>query len=148
MDLEALKIEKHDYYHLYHLLKNTDKQVFINTVIDYVYNDFCSKIEDLAYEERYKYLIPHFGWFWRSIPFSNPVKIKVAKDSERVGFCAKNKWDYPERYLTYDEAMNIIGHIDSMRSLTNHRSLKESILDDDFLLASDNLKHYMNSLEI
>ena len=50
--------------------------------------------------------------------------------------------------MTYDEAMNIIVHIDSMRSLTNHRSLKESILDDDFLLASDNLKHYMNSLEI
>lgn len=85
--------------------------------LDASYNNF---IRDCCNSGRYSefgYDVPisFFGSDWRHIEFSQLDKIPIGTNSSslpRVGFMVKNKWDFPERYLTIDEARTVISFLD------------------------------------
>lgn len=62
---------------------------------------------DQAGEKR----IPYIGWFWRSTDFVNK-RITIGKCSDFIGVMENNKWDYPERLMTEEEATTFIQMLD------------------------------------
>jgi len=83
-------------------------------ILDKQYNDFISNRADDKNEK----FVPYIGWFWRHINFSDPTSILIGDGGEFIGFMANNKWDYPERYLTREEAAHVISIIDEAMRLS------------------------------
>lgn len=77
-------------------------------ILDDQYNSFISNRADDGDDKR----VPYIGWFWRHIAFSDPTRIPIGDCGEFIGFMANNKWDYPQRDLTADEAAHVIAIID------------------------------------
>jgi len=75
-----------------------------NSAANYVLNDWCASVADNDTEKR----LPYIGWYWRSVDFAGR-SIPVGDCGDFIGFMENNKWDYPERDLTPDEAEHVIG---------------------------------------
>jgi hypothetical protein len=66
--------------------------------------------------------IPYIGWFWRDTDFAER-NITIGKatvesgyaESGYVGVMEKNKWDYPERQMTPEEAATFIDFLEQAR---------------------------------
>ena len=84
-----------------------NKESLIDYIIDDHYNSFCRQWCDKDAEK----LIPYMGWFWRDVSFSKLI-ISIGKCDSFVGFMENNKWDYPERILTEEEALKFIELLD------------------------------------
>lgn len=94
-------------------LSSMPREWLESAILDGEYNDFISSRADDKTEKR----VPYIGWFWRHIEFSNPKQIPIGDCGEFIGFMANNKWDYPERFLSEDEAMHVISIIDEAMRL-------------------------------
>jgi len=56
--------------------------------------------------------IPYYGWFWRTVDFDSRIRLAYTRHQGRdvpswVGFCAKNKWGYPEFTATLEQSSEI-----------------------------------------
>lgn len=89
-------------------LASKSKEWLEAAILDGEYNDFIRQRADNDGEDHGK-RIPYIGWFWRHIEFSQPTSIPIGDCGEFIGFMANNKWDYPERCLTEDEAAHVRG---------------------------------------
>lgn len=119
-------------------------------IIDSKYNDFLSDKANFSASENksdHGKRIPYIGWWWRHIQFSNLKQIPIGDCGGFIGFMANNKWDYPERYLTESEALEVISIIDSAM-LENRKGgcLADIIAATDKELAR--LWDYLQSLDI
>lgn len=73
--------------------------------------DWCD-VGDGETDTEYGKHIPYIGWFWRDVDFSDLSRIPIGNCGSFVGFMKNNKWDYPGRLLTLEEANTIIDIID------------------------------------
>lgn len=128
--------------HLQKLSKLSQKELE-NIVLDSWYNSYLSVWADDGESKR----LPYIGWFWRHIEFSNIESIPIGKCEDFVGFMANNKWDYPERYLTREEAMQVIKLIDEAIAASREGGL----LSDTIEKRDNKLKelwNYMQTLDV
>lgn len=99
-------------------------------VLDATYNDFirdCCANDLLNLEFGIETPIPFIGSHWRHIEFSQLDKIPIGKSPRMVGFMVNNKWDYPERYLTINEAQNVIALLDEAIQYKQDENFKEVV---------------------
>lgn len=47
--------------------------------------------------------VTYHDWFWRPVDFFNPNGVTIARAGDEVGICMRNRWGFPERYLTVEE---------------------------------------------
>ncbi len=55
--------------------------------------------------------IPYIGWFWRDTDFAGK-RILIGTTGDYVGVMENNKWGYPDRLMTEEEATTFIGYLD------------------------------------
>lgn len=99
-------------------------------ILDATYNDFirdCCDNNLLALEFGVEIPVPFIGSHWRHIKFSQLDKIPIGKSPRMVGFMVNNKWDYPERYLTINEAQNVIALLDEAIQCNQDGNFKEVV---------------------
>lgn len=99
-------------------------------ILDAAYNNFirdCCDNNLLALEFGVETSVPFIGSHWRHIEFSQLDKISIGKSPRMVGFMVKNKWDYPERYLTINEAQNVIALLDEAIQNDQDGNFKEVV---------------------
>lgn len=107
-------------------LEACPKYILENMIIDEHYNSFLSSCADSTdgCEKR----VPYIGWFWRKVEFSHPDQIPIGDCGSFIGFMVNNKWDYPERYLTSEEAEQVITLIDQAIEAANQGGMLDKIL--------------------
>lgn len=98
-----LEYEKED---LVHLLINTRYNDFISRLANYSEGEDPQEPE-LANGFPHGKRAPFIGWFWRNTDFSRK-KISIGDSGEFIGIMENNKWGYPERLLTEEEADKVI----------------------------------------
>jgi hypothetical protein len=110
-------------------------------ILDTTYNNFIENLENSNTTGSKQ--IPYIGWYWRFVTFSKPTSIRIGKCSEFIGFMVNNKWDYPERTLTQEEANKIIEFLDEAMRIHQGESSEKSM---DIVLSE--LWDYMQTLNI
>lgn len=115
-------------------LEATPKWKLDKLIIDEYYNNFLKSYADYEegdanYSETGK-RIPYIGWFWRDVEFSKPMEIPIGDCEGFIGFMVKNKWDYPERYLTLEESTKVIQIIDEAIVLSKQGGMLDKIMKD------------------
>lgn len=96
-------------------LSKCSREHLEDIILDATYNDFirdCCDNNLLALAFGVEKPVPFIGSRWRHIEFSQLDKIPIGKSPRMIGFMVKNKCDYPERYLTINEAQNVIALLD------------------------------------
>jgi hypothetical protein len=92
-------------------LQEKSKEQLVNEA----FNAFVSAYSDFNKEEEIKYgrdkRVPYIGWFWRTTDFVNK-RISIGNCGSFIGVMENNKWDYPERDMTKQEADTFIAYID------------------------------------
>jgi hypothetical protein len=99
-------------------------------ILDVTYNNFirdCCDNNLLALEFGVETPIPIIGSHWRHIEFSCIGKIPIGKSPRMVGFMVKNKWDYPQRYLSINESQNVIDLLDEAIQHNQGENFKEVV---------------------
>lgn len=104
-------------------LANMPREWLEAAILDEQYNSFLSKRADDGDLKR----LPYIGWFWRHIEFSAPTSIPIGNCGQFVGFMANNKWDYPSRHLTSDEAAHVIAIVDEAMLLSQQGGIVAEI---------------------
>jgi hypothetical protein len=91
-------------------LAKCSKAALINDIINDDLNRFVGHYAEVpegdADPHGHGKRVPYIGWFWRSVDFANGVYY-IGNCGEFVGFMENNKWGYPERRLTPDEASRV-----------------------------------------
>ncbi len=133
------------------------KEGLISLLINQRYNDFVSQYSDYKDEEKPQdptaangraggKRVPYIGWFWRSVDFANK-EISLGDCGEFIGIMENNKWGYPERLATEEEASKIISIIEaSMRQDEKGGELSE--LRRKTLTEIEKLSPYLQTLSI
>jgi hypothetical protein len=104
-------------------------------ILDAEYNDFLRSRADFRDQDPddnvrgHGKRLPYIGWFWRHIEFSDLTRIPIGDCGDFVGFMANNKWNYPERYMTEDEARGAIAIIDEAMRLNQQGGSLGEITD-------------------
>lgn len=113
------------------------------------YNDFCREYCD---DQLQRYVksnrekgIPYLGWFWRSVDFFN-LRIPIGK-AGFIGFMENNKWDAPERDLTEDEALTVIGFLDKAMEADDQGGQLSEIYKN-VAIHLDELYDYLQTLDV
>jgi hypothetical protein len=123
-------------------LSKMSREYLEAAILDSCYNNFIWNIEEennITGQKR----IPYIGWYWRHVTFSDFTNIRIGDCGQFVGFMERNKWNYPERYLTEDEGHNIIAFLDKAMRIQEGAS-SETTLD----IVLQNLWDYMQTLKI
>jgi len=98
-------------------LKALDHEALTAMAANTLLNDWCAGAADYSHTEAdsrktdphgHGKRLPYIGWYWRSVDFAGK-RISVGDCGEFIGFMENNKWDYPERLLTAEEADHVIG---------------------------------------
>lgn len=120
-------------------------------ILDEGYNRFLRNESDSSDDENDIHgtgkRVPYIGWFWRHIEFSDLLHIPIGDCGDFIGFMVNNKWDYPERCLTGDEARKAIAIIDEAMK----RSEDGGCLDDIVRSTNeklDELWEYLQTLKV
>lgn len=111
-------------------LSKWSKEYLEDIILDLAYNNFirdCCDNNLLALEFGVETPVPFIGSHWRHIKFSQLDKIPIGKSPRMVGFMVNNKWDYPERYLTINEAQNVIALLDEAIQCNQDGNFKEVV---------------------
>ena len=104
-------------------LLSYEKEDLIHLLLNTKYNNFVSKLADYKDEEKpqepelsngkaHGKRVPYIGWFWRNTNFSEK-EIHIGDCGQFIGIMENNKWDYPQRYLTEEEANKVIEIIEN-----------------------------------
>lgn len=95
------------------------KQQTKESLINELYNRRVDKLADFAKDEKVYddtntgKRIPYIGWFWRDADFVTP-QISIGRTNDGyIGVMENNKWDYPERLMTEQEASTFIDFLES-----------------------------------
>lgn len=93
-------------------LQRKRKDDLVNTI----YNNFIRDVADFNVDDDsdvrgFGKRIPYIGWFWRSADFVGK-NISIGDCGDLIGVMENNKWNYPERLLTDEEAQTFIDFID------------------------------------
>lgn len=86
-------------------LKNIKKDELVNMVYNAYVRDWADSNDgdndnnDCLNDKR----IPYIGSFWRDTDFVNK-RISIGSAQGYIGVMENNKWGYPERYMTTEEA--------------------------------------------
>ncbi len=107
-------------------------------IINEHYNDFCRSYCDGRGEEDGK-SIPYMGWFWRNTNFADlkiPIGFSDAGDGY-IGIMENNKWGYPERLMTEEEALHFIGRLDAAIEASRSGGLLKDIQDNTWAHIND-----------
>lgn len=56
--------------------------------------------------------IPYIGWIWRDVDIAGK-RIPIGNTGTLIGVMDSNKWGYPERLMTEEEAATFIGYLDA-----------------------------------
>lgn len=104
-------------------LAKKEKSALIDELINRDLNGLVSRYADADDGEDSEGLyggkrVPYIGWFWRNVDFANGT-FYIGDCGEFVGFMENNKWDYPERPLTPDEAAQVTAIICEAFRLSN-----------------------------
>lgn len=132
-------------------LESRSKEWLEASILDQEYNSFLGKYADYdedEYDPRgHGKRLPYIGWYWRSVQFSVPTLIPIGHCGDFIGFMENNKWDYPSRYLTEEEAMKLIQIIDEAKAIwEGGGNLAEMIAGRNAKL--DEIWEFMQSLKI
>lgn len=92
-------------------VKKLKKEELVATIVNDRLNDFMGNHADYRESDTdprgHGKRVPYIGWFWRSTDFYNK-RIAIGDCGGFIGVMENNKWDYPERDLTEDEADKVI----------------------------------------
>ena len=81
----------------------------LNMKLNHLVGAYANYDEDDEDANEHGKRVPYIGWFWRSVDFASPEPyIPIGNCGEFVGFMESNKWDYPQRDLTPEEAEQVI----------------------------------------
>lgn len=94
-----------------------EKEDLVALIINNRLNDFVSHYSDYEENEQpqdrsvingkgHGKRIPYIGWFWRSTDFV-AGNISIGDCGDFIGVMENNKWGYPERKLTGEEAKKV-----------------------------------------
>lgn len=88
-------------------------------LVDWVYNAWLAELADFAqgdepeWEETHGKRIPYLGWAWCDVDFAER-RIPIGKsESGYVAVMESNKWAYPGRMMTEEEAETFIRFLDT-----------------------------------
>jgi hypothetical protein len=115
---------------------------FLSDVSDY--NESEKDVEDNKY--RYGKRIPYIGWYYRHMDFMSG-KLPIGNCDEFIGFMVRNKWEYPERYLTEEEFDNVMNIIDQAIEISNSGGVLTDVYNNRNKKL-DELWDYMQTLKI
>ena len=73
--------------------------------------------------------VPYIGWFWRAVNFAQK-EITIGDCGDFIGFMENNKWDYPQRDLSLEEADKVINIIIAAIRAANQGGLSDKIHAD------------------
>jgi hypothetical protein len=134
-------------------LSEMERKWLEDIIIDKQYNSFLSDFcnYDKAHDTRDRHghgkRIPYIGWFWRHVPFSSAEEISIGNCGHFIGFMPNNKWDYPERYMTKEEAEKVIGIIDEAMRL-DQQGGDVSEIQQQIFACLETIWDYMQTLEV
>lgn len=85
-------------------------------LINDIYNDRVGSLADFekgdsADDTTTGKRIPYIGWFWRYTDFAGK-RISIGNTGKYIGVMENNKWGYPEREMSEEEATTFIGYLD------------------------------------
>lgn len=96
-------------------LKQETKEALINEL----YNRRVASLADFESDEKVYddtgtgKRIPYIGWFWRDADFVN-AQITIGRTGNGyIGVMGNNKWGYPEREMTEQEASTFIDFLEA-----------------------------------
>jgi hypothetical protein len=132
-------------------LTSFKKDQLMAEILDDHYNGFLSDYADVKDRDvdvhGHGKRIPYIGWYWRYVNFSRPTSIPIGNCGAFIGFMANNKWDYPERNLTEEEAMKVIAIVDEAIKINRAGgNLKE--IEESTHKKLDEIWDYMQTLEV
>jgi hypothetical protein len=86
-----------------------EKEDLAKLIVNNRLNDFISEYANYKDDERgnnHGKRVPYVGWFWRATDFVGG-NIPIGDCGDFIGVMENNKWDYPERLLTKEEAEKV-----------------------------------------
>lgn len=109
-------------------LKRASHEELLGMVLNDEYNDFVGQHADWKDGEDESFgkggkRVPYVGWYWRHVDWKDLEHIPIGDCGDFVGFMIRNKWDYPQRYLTRIEALDVIQIVDVAQAAWNRGGL-------------------------
>lgn len=108
------------------LLKES-KEDLVTLIINNRLNSFMANHADKSKEEGDGKRIPYIGWFWRSVNFVDG-EITIGDCGDFIGFMENNKWDYPERELSKEEANKVLTIVWEAKRLSEQGGMVSEIV--------------------
>lgn len=96
--------------YLQHLL-DTDKDQLVNDLYNRAVADLADYESGETDPHGHGKRIPYIGWFWRDCDFVHRC-IAIGDSGAFTGVMESNKWGYPERAMTPEEAETFIGYLE------------------------------------
>lgn len=126
------------------------KKMSKNELVNLVYNDKVADISDAPDDEVPQPVngkrVPYIGWFWRSCDFVGK-RISIGDAGNYIGVMENNKWDYPERYMTEEEANTFISFLDqAFEARSKSGVLSELITERNSVL--EKMREWMQELKV
>ncbi len=116
-------------------LKSRSKEELINNLYNHQVAEWADYDDNQKGKHGYGKRIPYIGWFWRHTDFANK-RISIGNCGDFIGVMENNKWDYPEREMTEQEADTFIDYLEqafaeaSKINDSNHRANAEKVFDE------------------
>lgn len=114
-----------------------------DSLINKLYNRYVADLADND-SKPYGKAIPYIGWFWRSCDFAKK-DISIGNSGVFIGVMENNKWNYPERKLTPDEADKFIELLERVMAVSHGSGEDISFYRNKRL---DDLWKWMQTLKI
>jgi hypothetical protein len=72
--------------------------------------------------------VPYIGWYWRPPDFVGRA-ISIGDCGDFIGVMENNKWGYPERFMTREEADKFIGYLERATSGPDNAAILDACWD-------------------
>lgn len=111
-------------------LAKYDKDQLIAQIINRTLNNFVAEYADYEKDEEHPERdkrVPYIGWYWRDTDFVGR-SIYIGNCGEFIGVMENNKWDYPERRLTEEEADKVVQIVEEAYELSRAGGILSDII--------------------
>lgn len=116
-------------------LNNRRKEDLVGLLFNDHLNRFVADYADIKQdaEDKHGYAkrIPYIGWFWRATDWFTP-SISIGDCGDFIGVMENNKWGYPERFLTKDEAAKVLAIVWEAKNLSEKGGSLDQIKKETF----------------